>query len=232
MRHLAEATGGRAFTNRNDIDAAITRTLEDGSTYYTLGYYPTNTDWDGTFRRIRVRVNRSDVVVRHRRGYYAIDPLESAREPGENVFSGLHDPKDRSEALRAALSSPLPATSVTFRVGVPPPAPGTPTRVECRFLVDTRTILFREREGARESNLDFLVVAFDASGKGVASNYQTVETHVLPQNFPWVEENGLPFTLPLELAPGRYQLRLVVRDNRTGLIGTADAAVTIEEPRS
>ena len=118
-------------------------------------------------------------------------------------------------------------------MGVPPPAPaaaGNPARVECRFLVDAGTIFFDEDEEAKHSHLDFLVVAFDSSGKGVASNYQTVETRVPLQNFAWVRENGLPFIIPLELAPGRYQLRLVVRDNRTGLVGTADASVIVEEP--
>jgi len=236
MRHIAEATGGRAFLNRNDIDRAVSLSIEDGSTYYTLGYYPEDTNWNGGFRRIRVKVNQPDLEVRHRRGYYAFNPVEAALEPGENVFSGAHNPKDRTEGLRAALSSPLPATTVTFRVGVPPPAPaapGTPARVECRFLVDAHTILFEDSaDGVKESDLDFLVVAFDSNGKGVASNYQTVETRVPLQNLPWLRENGLPFTVPLELGPGQYQLRLVVRDNRTGLMGTADAAVTVEEPKT
>ncbi|MFQ5723553.1 MAG: VWA domain-containing protein, partial [Terriglobia bacterium] len=71
MRQLAKDTGGRAFVNRNDIDIAVQLGVADGSTYYSLGYYPTNKDWDGKFRRIEVRLLRKGVEVRHRRGYYA-----------------------------------------------------------------------------------------------------------------------------------------------------------------
>jgi hypothetical protein len=89
-----------------------------------------------------------------------------------------------------------------------------------------------ESAGVQQSSLDFLVVAFNPEGKGVASNYQTVDTRLPAERYEWVQQNGLPYLISLELAPGRYQLRLVVRDNRTGLVGTADASVTIEEPKS
>jgi len=238
MKQIADATGGRAFLNRNDIDRAVTLSVEDGSTYYTLGYYPEDKAWDGKFRKLQVKLSRSGLRLRHRRGYYAIDPTESLRgearkrNKGE-AASDTEDVEERKAELRAALSNPLPATAVTFRVGVPPPAPaaaGNPARVECRFLVDAHTISFVEKAGEQDSNLDFLVVAFNPEGKGVASGYQTVETRLPPDRFEWVKQNGLPFTLSLELAPGRYQLRMVVRDNRTGLVGTADASVIVEEP--
>ncbi len=237
MKQIADATGGRAFLNRNDIDRAVTLSVEDGSTYYTLGYYPEDKSWDGKFRKLQVKLNREGLRVRHRRGYYALDPVESLRGEAQRkkgeAADGAEALEERQAELRAALSNPLPATAVTFRVGVPPPAPaaaGTPARVECRFLVDAHTISFVEKAGEQESNLDFLVVAFDPEGKGVASGYQTLETRLPPERYEWVKQNGLPFILPLELAPGRYQLRLVVRDNRTGLVGTADAPVTVAEP--
>ena len=52
MNSVAEQTGGKAFYNTNDLNKAIRDSMEDGSTYYTLGYYPENKNWDGRFRRI------------------------------------------------------------------------------------------------------------------------------------------------------------------------------------
>src|SRR6185437_7517273 len=46
-KELAEQTGGRAFYNSNDLNQAVKDALADGSTYYTLGYYPENIRWDG-----------------------------------------------------------------------------------------------------------------------------------------------------------------------------------------
>ena len=239
MKQIADATGGRAFLNRNDIDKAVTLSVEDGSTYYTLGYYPEDKSWDGKFRKLQVKLNRQEARARYRRGYYAIDPTESLRgearkkKKGETASDG-EDVEERKAELRAALSNPLPATAVTFRVGVPPPAPaagGNSARVECRFLVDAHTISLTEAQGMHTSDLDFLVVAFNPEGKGVTSSYQTVETQLEAERFEWVKQNGLPYTLGIELAPGRYQLRMIVRDNRTGLVGTADAGVIIEEAK-
>ncbi len=238
MKQIADATGGRAFLNRNDIDRAVTLSVEDGSTYYTLGYYPEDKSWNGKFRKLQVKPNRDGLRVRHRRGYYAIDPTEPFRSDTgrkkDEPTGEIDSVEERRAELRAALSNPLPATAVTFRVGVPPPAPaaaGNAAKVECRFLVDAHTISFVENAGAQQSSLDFLVVAFDPQGKGVTSSYQTVETSLPPERYHWTKENGLPYALSLELAPGRYQLRLVVRDNRTGLVGTADASVLIGEPK-
>jgi hypothetical protein len=236
MKQIADATGGRAYLNRNDIDRAVTLSVEDGSTYYTLGYYPEDKAWDGKFRKLQVKLNREGVRVRHRRGYHALDPAESLRGESPRKKQAADDTEgveERKAELRAALSNPLPATAVTFRVGVPPPASAAaenPARIECRFLVDAHTISFVEKAGEQESSLDFLAVAFNPEGKGVASGYQTVETRLPPDRYEWVKQNGLPYILTVELPPGRYQLRMVVRDNRTGLVGTADASVIVPEP--
>jgi VWFA-related protein len=60
IQEMADRTGGRAFYNTNGIDQAIRKSIEDGSTYYTLAYYPENKNWNGRFRKIQVKVNRPD----------------------------------------------------------------------------------------------------------------------------------------------------------------------------
>ena len=74
MNDMASWTGGRAFINRNDIALGMKNSLEDGSVYYTLEYYPDNKQWDGQFRAIKVSVNRPGITLRYREGYYAVDP--------------------------------------------------------------------------------------------------------------------------------------------------------------
>ena len=49
MNDMAALTGGRAFLNRNDLAIGIKNSLDDGSVYYTLEYYPDNKQWDGQF---------------------------------------------------------------------------------------------------------------------------------------------------------------------------------------
>ena len=68
LRVLAEQTGGLAFVNSNDLGGAFDRVVRDNSSYYMLGYYPTNERRDNRFRRIEVRMNKPGLQVRARKG--------------------------------------------------------------------------------------------------------------------------------------------------------------------
>jgi VWFA-related protein len=82
MEEIAHQTGGEAFYNTNDLKGALKRSIEHGSTYYTLAYVPANKNWNGKLRKIDVTVSHSGLSLHYRRGYYAIhdDPtlLEAA----------------------------------------------------------------------------------------------------------------------------------------------------------
>ena len=54
MEQLAADTGGKAFYNTNDLNAAMMHAIENGSHYYTLVYTPTNKKMDGSYRRIKL----------------------------------------------------------------------------------------------------------------------------------------------------------------------------------
>ena len=73
MLDIADKTGGKAYYNRNDIDNALGDGIEDGSTYYMIGYYPQNKNWDGRFRKIEVKTRRTGIKLRYRTGYFALD---------------------------------------------------------------------------------------------------------------------------------------------------------------
>jgi VWFA-related protein len=79
LRTLAENTDGLAVVNSNDFGPGIRRIVDDLTSYYLIGYYSTNTRFDGKLRSIRVRVTRPGVDVRARRGYRAVSEEEIAR---------------------------------------------------------------------------------------------------------------------------------------------------------
>ena len=56
LRVVADETGGFAVLNQNDFRNGFARILEDNSSYYVLGYYPTNDKRDGRFRNVQVKV--------------------------------------------------------------------------------------------------------------------------------------------------------------------------------
>lgn len=210
---VAEETGGRFFVNTNDLDRAIVDSVQNGSSYYVVGYYPSRKQWDAKFRTIKVKVAGNGLTVRHRRGYYATDP-ENWRRGGA---------ADMKTALESAA---IDSTGVLFYArALPPSAKG---EVKIEFLVDSHTITFgTSAEDQRYCNLEFQVQAFSPDGKLVKAEVQQAEAPLKPETFARIQQNGLPMPFPIKLAPGEYKLRLGVRDNRTGQFGTVELPLTV-----
>ena len=114
---------------------------------------------------------------------------------------------------------------------VPATEPAARAQVQIQFLVDAPTLSFDAIEnGLQHCSLDFMVAAVSPDGKLIASEGHTVEARLKPDQFAQANQNGLPFSMHLPLAPGTYSLRLAVRDNRTSLIGTLSVPLVIQAP--
>lgn len=75
MDQIADDTGGYAFYNANGLSDAIATGTEDGSNYYTLGYSPSNTKFDGRLRKIRVQLYHGGYHLAYRHSYLADDSV-------------------------------------------------------------------------------------------------------------------------------------------------------------
>ena len=219
MNEMASRTGGRAFYNRNDLAESIRRSIDDGSTYYTLGYYPDNKKWDGRFRKIHVKVNREGIKLRYRLGYYAVDP-QQRREP---------DPKKQEMAFIQALNLEVPASaSVIFQAGVAARSSATKDKLPVDFTIDPRSVVFdQQADGAQHAKVNCGGRVYTDKGKALRLQSSTVEVRLSPESFLKVMQYGLPCKLELDLPNGNYLVRLGVMDNRSGLIGTTNAKMTV-----
>ncbi len=221
MNQLAQDTGGKAYYNRNDIEVAVSAAVADGASYYSLAYYPEDKNWDGKFRRVEVKLNRKDMQVRHRRGYYATELGSSEVEPKKKK-----DEKAELREMTSILSDPMPATAITFLARVQPPADN---QVVAEFRVDASTLLLEPTPNGRRLKADFLIAAVSPDGRVITSASRTVEAALDAPALAKVQAGGLPFKLPIALVPGRYErLRLVVRDQLSGLAGAVDVPLTLE----
>ena len=223
MNQLAQDTGGKAYYNRNDIEVAVSAAVADGASYYSLAYYPEDRNWDGKFRRVEVKLNRKDLQVRHRRGYYATELGSSEVEQKKKK-----DEKAELREITSILSDPMPATAITFLARVLPPGP-LDNQVVAEFRVDAATLLLEPAPNGRRFKADFLVAAVSPDGRVVTSASRTVEAALDAPALAKVQAGGLPFKLQMALVPGRYErLRLVVRDQLSGLAGAVDVPLTLE----
>ena len=223
MNDIAEKTGGKAFYNLNDLDKAMLQSIDDGSTYYTLGYYPDNRQWNSQFRNIRVKVNRPGIKLHYRAGYFAVD-----REAVAQANPALED-QELDQAM--TLDWPI-ATGLPFQAHVLPPSAQTQNRVVIRYAIDPKALNFEtDDKGLERVNLLCGVRAYSVKdlSKPVKSEGNRLAGSLKPDVFTKVMSGFFPCQEQVDLPPGKYVLRLGVRDNSTGLIGTANATVDVAD---
>ena len=151
---LAIDTGGLMIRNENNIGRALDRIADDAGTYYVLAYQPANTDFDGKYRPIEVKVTRPGLRVRARRGYLALEPAKMLRPQPIKVPTDPTLPAVPSAAATSPAkseASPAPAPAAGAVVAAPSTVPeGT---VRLRPDSQSRVKALSSRETAPASAL-------------------------------------------------------------------------------
>ena len=220
MLDIADKTGGKAYYNRNDIDNALGDGIEDGSTYYMIGYYPQNKNWDGRFRKIELKTRRQGIKLRYRTGYFAVDRAAYlAKHPEQTDI-------DFSQALN--LESPI-TSALQFEAEVNPPIADS-TTVRLRYAIDPSEIQFTPAaDGLQHAQVDCAVRAFAPKDleKPVKTEGTKMNADLKPDALAKIKSSFFPCELKIDLPPGQYLLRLAVRDGTSGNVGSANAQVTV-----
>ena len=246
MRDLANATGGHAYMNTNDLASVVKDVVQGGASFYTLAYVPSDTNSDGKLRRIKVRTSMHGASLEYRQAYYASMPEQKT----PNSLLAVNTPDGGGAAERAAmtLGSPNP-TEILVRVGVIPvsaqpereqtvaPANhpsnkmhGPYRRYSVNFEINARDLTFVRAEGGMiRSDFDLLVFVYGRDGsrlnaletKGqVSGDIQEIRKKLAEGIFAH-DEISVPAT-------GDYFIRAVVRDetrNRFGGVEVSTAQV-------
>jgi VWFA-related protein len=207
MREVARETGGIAYINQNEIKEGIVVAMADSASSYTLGYYPEDKKWDGKYRSVKVKLNRDGLETRYRRGYFAIDPSSLKTNPEQGAVEALQDN--------------APDTLVTFSAQVKPAASG---KLGVDFLVDARTLSAEDVSGGNKKfNMVLYAAIFAPDGKMLGSQSLKVDQAFDVATYQQIVGKGMLLHMDLNLPPGKNELRMAVRDNRTGNTGTLTA---------
>ena len=208
MREMARETGGIAYINQNEIKQGVVVAMADSAASYTLGYYPEDKKWDGKYRSVKVKLNRDGLDSRYRRGYFAIDPASlKGRNPEQGAVEALQD--------RA------PDTLVTFSAQVKPAASG---KLGVDFLVDARTLSTEDVSGGNKKfNVVLYAAIFSPDGKMLGNQSLKVDQAFDAATYQQIVEKGMLLHMDLNQPPGKNELRMAVRDNRSGNTGTLSA---------
>ncbi len=212
---LADDTGGFSVRNANDLTRGIERIADESRVYYLLGYIPTNAKQDGKFRKIEVKLNRKDVKIRARKGYYA--PLEGGKRVAEEKGVARVDPQ-----FQEALDSPYEAGDIPLRMTAYVFGEGLMGKANATVVteIDVGGFAFEEKEGRSVDTLDFLIVAAHRDSGEFWRYDQKVNMNLLPATRERLAKSWLPIARDFELAPGAYQAKVVVRDKNSGKVGS------------
>lgn len=210
---IADDTGGFTVKNSNDLAQGIARIADESRAYYLLGYNPTNTERDGRFRKIALKVNRKGVTVRARRGYYAPGGTKAAGTDAES--EGGTPPE-----LRRAIDAPFEVDGIALRMAsyVFDETLLGRARVLVAADVDIGKLAFEEQEGRFVDTLDvFLGVVHRETGE-FFQYPEKVAMKLKPETR--ARMTWYPVTKDFDLAPGNYQAKLVVRDHNSRRVGS------------
>jgi VWFA-related protein len=222
LASLASNTGGKAFFDANDFAQAFEKVMSDSAAYYVLGYASTNPAKDGRFRRVKVSLGRPDLRVEHRSGYYALKDFKHAGKGDRDLQL-----QDQLLADLSATDFPVWIQANRFRTGlnrfyIPlsvavPGAALFPPGAAPQATSSNKTL-----------TLDLIGLVRDEAKRAVARIRDTIRVNAGEDARRKNVQYRTGFTLP----PGRYRLKVVVRENQGGTFGSFETDLVVPDLRA
>jgi VWFA-related protein len=213
---IAEDTGGRAFFDTNNFTGVFDRVVKDTSAYYVLGYSSTNAARDGRFRRITVKLKRSDLTLDYRSGYYAARDFAHATK------------EDREQQLQDQLLSDLSATDLSayvsasyFRIA------DKRYYVPLSLIVPGYQIPITRATDKSRATVDVLGIVRDEQRRPVGRIRDTVR--LAPETADDLKKKTVQYESGFEMPPGKYHVKMVVRENQGGAFGSYETDVVVPD---
>ena len=215
---LSSDTGGKAFFDSNDFGAVFSQVEKDTSAYYVLGFTSTNGLRDGRFRHLRVQLNRPDVRLDYRSGYYAGRDFEHLNR------------EDREQQLEDEMASELAQTDVVVYAGS-----AFFRQDESHYYLSVSLIIpgsqipFVVEKNKDSATIDIIGEVLEGGKLRVGNLRDTVKLAV--ESSQQVRRKNVQYNTGFVLAPGSYHLKFVVRENQTGRMGSFETDVQVPDLR-
>ena len=218
MTDIAVETGGRAYYGTNDFKDMMQQSLQQGENYYTLAYVPENRNWNGNYRKIKVKVARDGAKLDYRHGYYAVDNTGASRSEALSLLA---------PAMRPTVPD---STMLLMRVQVLPPGQDHKT-VTIDYAVAASEVAFSDGpDHLKHAELDFMAFVWDKEIKEVTHVVTPVDLNIRDEVYAQMRRTGVPAHQELDLKPGTYFLRVGVVDRQSQKIGTVSVPLTVTDP--
>jgi VWFA-related protein len=231
LNALARDTGGRPIFNTNDFRPGLGGALKETAAYYLLAWQPQlNKQKAGRFRNLQVNViGRSDLVVRVRKGFFDTEPSAPVAET-KKPATPVEENKVSASKLREAITAPYPKTGMPVSIAINYyDTANKGATLATSVQIPGEFMLFGPRDGKTQAVVDVTGVYFDDKGQPKADFYERLVTTAASPDEAKNYRGDITYTYPANLAPGLYQVRVAVRDDKSGRIGTAHSWTEIPD---
>lgn len=210
MYALAADTGGKALLDNNDLTMGIVQAQKALSSYYIVGYYTTEAELDGKFRRIKMTLRDNESAkLEYRVGYYA-----------GKVFAKFTT-ADKERQLEDALMLGDPITELTIAMEVNYfQLNRAEYFVPVAVKIPGSELALARRGGAEHTEIDFIGEIKDEYGMTVSNVRDKVNIKLTGETAAQLAQRPIQYDTGFTLLPGKYTIKILARDAETGRIGT------------
>ena len=209
VRHLAELTGGMASLY-DFADKGLAKIAQATTSGYLLGYYPTNTAFDGRFRRIKVTVKKSGATVLYRHGYLAMAPMAPTDRRRSITYARI---------VSAVNSGPLNDVTFKLRTGTVKGANRVPD-FAAEITIDPSRVTFTEANGVQSAQLDVAVFCQDDSNDPTGDLWQRVNIRLSPAEWESAKRSGVTLTFTIPVKSAVKSVKVIVYDFASDRLGS------------
>jgi VWFA-related protein len=207
---LAGDTGGKALLDNNDLAAGIVQAQKAVSSYYIIGYYTSNQNLDGKFRRIKITLNNGlSASVDFRQGYFAGKTF--------NKFTLA----DKERQLEDALMLGDPITDLTIALEVNYfQLNRAEYYVPIEVKIPGRELALARKGGAERTRIDFILEVKDDYGSTLQNIRDKVDVKLSDASAAEWAKRPIEYDTGFTLLPCKCTVKFLARDAETGRIGT------------
>ena len=213
LRTIADLTGG--VSSIAEAGSGAMQRIDDVTRAgYLLGYYSTNANWDGHYRKVTVNVSRPGLTVYYRHGYYGRKDLAAF-----NRRDFLTD-----ERVRAAGAFRREVEDIRVKAGasMARSADGPGSEITVSANIDPSKLAFTFVEGVHSGRITIAVFCFDEKGNGLENRMQTADLKLKDENYQKILASGIPYNIRFPVPPNVQRVRVVVYDAKADLVGSSD----------
>ncbi len=214
---LAADTGGKALLDYNDLTRGIVQAERAVSSYYVIGYYTTNTEQDGKFRRIKITLSSNLTAnLDYRQGYFA------------NKLFSKFTAADKERQLEDALMLPDPITELTIAMEIDYfQLNRAEYFVPLIVKIPGRELALVKKGGGERTLIDFIGEIKDDYGSTITNVRDKVDIKLTNETAAELAKKPIEYDAGFTLLPGKYTIKFLARDSETGRIGTFQTTFTI-----